>query len=164
MFGRTHHKNKTRYQTQGGSMIPLPPYGSMPGTILTEEANLGSPGNENQQILGVDPNIYAHYPGDVFLPGSGNWVYEPRTERTPLQTTWGNAFLVGFACYFKPLQPPQVYASPTVVQNGLGGLFAGQYVGQPLLYDDSVTAIEQGSSLAPNASGAVGGALAPSGL
>ena len=132
-------------------MIPLPAFGTVPGTVLESEANVGSPiPGENQSVIPDFQPMFAHYPGDVFLPGAGSWVYEPRTERTPLQTTWGNGFLVGFADYFKVFQPPQVYASPTVVQNGLGGLFAGQIVGQPLLYDSDVNQVEQGTTYALN--------------
>jgi len=142
----TNPGGRKRWFSVPGVAIPVPPFGTQPGTVVTDELKLGSPANENQQILGADGQMFVHHPGDVFLPGAGNWVYEPTTERVPLQTIWGNGFLVHWACYFKPLQPPQVYASQTVVQNGLGGLMAGQYVGQPLLYDSGVNALEQGAN------------------
>lgn len=143
---RTLPATRTRYHIVPGSMIPLPPAGALPGNVYSSEQNLGSPANENQPIMGVDAPIYAHFPGDIFLPGAQSWVYEPRTERVPVQTTWGKAFLVGFADYFKVYQPPQVYASPNVVQNGFGGLFAGQISLQPLLYNSDINEIEQGTT------------------
>lgn len=86
-------------------------------------------------FLDVDPNgaagIYHYHEGDLFTPGSGNFVFEPNFE-LPLQTLWGNAFLRK-PNTFNPIQPPQIWSQPNVVQNGIGGLQAGQMELQPLL-------------------------------
>ena len=78
--------------------------------------------------------LYAYHEGDLFTPGAGNWVFEPQFE-LPLFTIWGNAFLRK-PNTFAPLQPPQVYAQPTVQNNGLGGLEAGSYDTTPLSFTD----------------------------
>jgi hypothetical protein len=75
--------------------------------------------------------FYQYHIGDLFTPGTQNFVFEPTTELTPLKTIWGNAFLS------KPnawpvLQPPQVWSDYRKYINGIGGLIAGQYALQPL--------------------------------
>lgn len=74
--------------------------------------------------------FYQYHEGDLFTPGTGNYVFEPTTE-LPLQTVWGNAFLRK-PNRFNPEQPPQVYSQPNVFINGIGGLVAGQFAFQPL--------------------------------
>lgn len=75
--------------------------------------------------------FYQYHMGDIFTPGTQNFVFEPTTELTPLTTIWGNAFLS------KPnawpvYQPPQKWADYNKYINGIGGLIAGQYALQPL--------------------------------
>lgn len=75
--------------------------------------------------------FYQYHIGDLFTPGTQNFVFEPTTELTPLTTIWGNAFLS------KPnawpvTQPPQQWAPYNKYVNGIGGLIAGQYALQPL--------------------------------
>ncbi len=67
--------------------------------------------------------------GDVFLPGSGNEVYESLTE-LPLILFRGRGRVAGTLSVF---QPAQIWFSPQVGLNGLGGLQAGQLISQPLL-------------------------------
>jgi hypothetical protein len=76
-------------------------------------------------------HIYRYHEGDLFTPGAQNFVFEPNFE-LPLQTVWGFGFIRN-PNTFKPLQPPQVWAHPTVTTDGLGGLQAGQFDMQPLL-------------------------------
>lgn len=81
------------------------------------------------------PAIYFFHEGDLFTPGSQNWVFEPTTE-LPLVTIWGNAFLRR-PNTFAPFQPPQVWAQPNVFINGIGGLQTGTVEMEPLLYGGS---------------------------
>lgn len=76
---------------------------------------------------------YAFHEGDLFTPGTGNWVFEPAYE-TPLSTIWGMGFL-RVPNTFNPIQPQIVYTQPKVVVNGIGGQIAGQMALQPLLVD-----------------------------
>jgi hypothetical protein len=76
-------------------------------------------------------SIYSYHPGDIFTPGAESWVFEPNFE-LPLQTIWGNAFLRR-ANTFNPRQAPQIWAQPNVVNNGLGGLTAGEMELQGLI-------------------------------
>jgi hypothetical protein len=78
--------------------------------------------------------LYQFHEGDLFDPGSGNWVFEPNFE-LPVVTIWGNAFLRK-PNTFDPIQPPQVYAQPNVQNNGIGGLEAGQYLMTGLSYEE----------------------------
>ena len=76
------------------------------------------------------PGIYFYHEGDLFTPGAGNFVFEPWFE-LPLVTIWGNAFLRR-PNTFKVFQPAQVMVQPTLVNNGIGGLQAGQMELEPL--------------------------------
>lgn len=91
-------------------------------------------GGQTRQSGGV----YHMHEGDLFTPGTGNWVLDPSQE-TALQTVWGHAFL-RVPNVFNPIHPQIVFSDPTVVTNGLAGLIAGQMVMQPLI----VPAPEQG--------------------
>lgn len=77
--------------------------------------------------------LYHYHEGDIFTPGTGNYVFEYPFE-FPLQTIWGIGFLRQ-PNTFPPVQPPQVIANPNVFTNGIGGLIAGQYALQPLESD-----------------------------
>lgn len=84
-------------------------------------------------LYGVNPNaasIYNYHQGDVFFPGTGNYVFEPNFE-LPLLTIWGFGFIRN-PNTFKALQPPQVWSAPHVRTNGIGGLQAGTIEHQPL--------------------------------
>ena len=80
------------------------------------------------------PGIYFYHEGDLFTPGAGNFVFEPWFE-LPLVTIWGNAFLRK-PNTFRETQPPQVWSNHTVVQNGIGGLQAGEYEMTGLEYEN----------------------------
>jgi hypothetical protein len=77
------------------------------------------------------PGLYYYHEGDLFAPGTGNWVFET-THELPLVTIWGKAFLRR-PNTFSVIQHPQVMANPTVRSGGLGGLQAGTIELEPLL-------------------------------
>lgn len=79
------------------------------------------------------PGLYFYHEGDLFTPGTGNFVFEPWFE-LPLVTIWGNAFLRR-PNTFSPFQQPQSWAQPNVVNNGIGGLQAGDMELQPLSFE-----------------------------
>jgi hypothetical protein len=83
--------------------------------------------------MGLNPNagLYHYHEGDLFNPGTGNYVFEYPFE-LPLQTIWGMAFLRR-PNTFNPIQPIQSFAPPNVVPNGIGGTVAGQIIFQPLI-------------------------------
>ena len=88
-------------------------------------------------LMPVDPRVsglYFYHEGDLFSPGTGNWVFEPTTE-LPLVTVWGRGFLRK-PNTFNPVQPPQVMARPTLRQSGIGGLQAGGVALEPLLIEE----------------------------
>ncbi len=101
--------------------------------IAAGEFGEGSP--TAYAFMDVNPlavaHIYRYHEGDLFTPGAQNFVFEPNFE-LPLQTVWGRGFIRN-PNTFKALQPPQVWAHPTVTTDGLGGLQAGQIESQPLL-------------------------------
>jgi hypothetical protein len=103
--------------------------------IMQGVFGVGSPSTQLSSPAEVGGNaakgIYHYHEGDIFEPGTGNWVFEPAYE-TPLMTIWGHAFLRQ-PNTFKPLQPPQIYSNPNVVVSGIGGLVAGTMAFQPLI-------------------------------
>lgn len=109
------------------------------GMVRIRYGDFGS-GSPAYAFADVDPlgllqfraaGLYSYHEGDLFTPGTGNFVFEPNYE-LPLQTIWGNAFL-RTPNTFNPLQHPQVWSQPNVFNNGIGGLEAGQLELQPLL-------------------------------
>jgi len=115
-------------------MLPVIPGNDLPGEAPGAGGDYVAPGMPIlPTVYGLTADAIAYYhEGDVFLPGAQNYVYEPTLERTPIQGMWGNAFLRN-PNVFNPLQPPQIYSNPNVRTNGIGGLEAGQLIGQPLL-------------------------------
>lgn len=100
----------------------------MQGTFGT-----GSPVSSDQLVGGTFGPTAVYHEGDLFTPGSGNFVFEPTFEN-PMQTIWGNSFPRRTGA-FPPLQPPQLYANPNVVLNGIGGLQAGTMELEPLMFE-----------------------------
>lgn len=92
-------------------------FGSANPAAWTSSAEVAVPGKQG---------FYQYYEGDLFTPGTQNYVFEPTTELTPLLPIWGNAFLRR-PNSFNPEQPPQIYSNPNIVINGIGGLVAGQF-------------------------------------
>lgn len=117
-------------------------YASMPvvggglSRIFQGVFGVGSPASQlssPDQVKGenaAEGGVYNFHEGDLFTPGTSNWVMDPSHE-TALMTVWGHAFLRS-PNTFNPIQPVQVYANPTAVLNGIGGPVAGQLALQPL--------------------------------
>jgi len=104
------------------------------GAISRIMAGLFGTGNprdnsSDQVVVPKSRTGYYHFhEGDVFTPGTQNYVFEPATEN-PVQTIWGRGFLYP-ATPWPVEQEPQVMSYPTVQINGIGGVVAGQFVGQ----------------------------------
>jgi len=79
---------------------------------------------------GHGASVYAYHEGDLFFPGTQNYVFDYPWE-LPYSTVWGHGFL-RTPNTFNPLQPPQLFSQPNVMINGIGGLIAGQMALQPL--------------------------------
>lgn len=118
--------------------------GGMMGYIM--QAPQGSP---NAQLsapysVGQQRGYYHFHEGDLFTPGTGNWVLDPVYE-TPLMCVWGNGSLITKPNFFNPLQPPQIYPNMVFRTVGLGGLQTGQMMLAPLMS----TQPTQGEFVAP---------------
>ena len=88
------------------------------------------------------PGVYAFHEGELMLPGSPSFVFEPTFE-LPIKGWWGAGSGVnqGFAITgnmgnqpYNPQQPPQIYSYQGVKTSGIGGLQAGGVAFQPLLF------------------------------
>lgn len=101
------------------------------------QSGFGGPyylGPDNIIPPGVVTGWYHFHEGDVFFPGAPSFVYETPTERTPINTIWGNGGLLVHSQHVTmPYQNPQVLNYPRVFTSGLGGLQAGEFYMQPLL-------------------------------
>lgn len=97
-------------------------FGARPDVRATASANV--------QSVPAKRGFYAYHEGDLFSPGTGNYVFDYPLEY-PLQTVWGVGFLRR-PNTFNPLQPAQLGANQVLVINGIGGLVAGQFATQPL--------------------------------
>lgn len=73
--------------------------------------------------------VYSYIIGRRFDPGAEAEVFE-QTFSNPVYMFRGNGRVAGT---LDKLQPPQVYVGGGITIAGLGGIQAGQYVGQPLL-------------------------------
>jgi hypothetical protein len=98
-----------------------------PGTDSSSEVRPAGDSMPNRTPTG----FYHFHEGDVFTPGTANYVFEPTLELTPVTPVWGHAFLRR-PNSFSPLQPSQSMSYPNVQINGIGGIVAGQFVLQPL--------------------------------
>lgn len=83
-----------------------------------------------QVVARSKAQFYEYHQGDLFTPGTQNYVFEPNFEN-PLQTVWGRGFL-RTPNTFGTAQPPQVYVNPAIQLNGIGGVQAGQFVFHPI--------------------------------
>jgi hypothetical protein len=115
-------------------------YGPTTGAIARIFAGAFGSGSPQKVVPGAQAAapIYAYHEGDIFRPGSENFVFESLLE-SPV-TAWfgagsgirqgtpypGNAWPVYAA------EVPMI-AHPIVTRAGLGGLQAGAFVQQPLL-------------------------------
>jgi hypothetical protein len=120
--------------------LPAPPSTtkfSASGAMALLKAGLfgvSTPQNQLSSQIGLAPGhgagVYAYHEGDLFTPGTQNYVFDYPWE-LPMGTIWGHAFL-RTPNTFDPLQPPQQYSYANVRLNGIGGLVAGQMALQPL--------------------------------
>jgi len=74
--------------------------------------------------------VYHFHIGDLFTPGTGNYVLDPKYE-TPLNTIWGFGFL-RVPNTFRPVEEAPLVAGIAVPVSGIGGVVAGQIITQPL--------------------------------
>lgn len=78
-------------------------------------------------------SLYRYTPRRYPTPGTGNYAFEPKfsLSKFPLLAGPGKVTMG----QINPLQPPQTYYYMQAPTAGLGGVQAGQIVGQPLLSD-----------------------------
>jgi hypothetical protein len=125
---RTNPLARTRYPSQSWVTV-----GGLK-RIAAGVFGLGSP------AVGIETGVssardleggpYNLFEGDLFTPGTGNWVVDP-THETPLFTVWGRAFLRQ-PNTFVALQTAQVFANQMSPLYGVGGQIPGQMITQPL--------------------------------
>lgn len=116
---------------------PKPLYGPAqnPGAMSQILAGLfgsATPQNQlsSQVATGGKEALYHFHEGDLFTPGTQNYVFDYPWE-LPLYTIWGQAFLRE-PNTFSVYQPAQIMSQANVFLNGIGGLVAGQMALQPL--------------------------------
>jgi hypothetical protein len=116
----------------------IPAYGHTGGISRIIAGVFGS-GTPQPQVGAASPNpVYAYHEGDIFRPGTENFVFESLLE-LPLTAWWGAGSGIRQGTPY-PVNAWPVFASeiptvsrPTVTRAGLGGLQAGAFVQQPLL-------------------------------
>lgn len=107
-----------------------------------QQTQQGSPVSADQLAQGTlgPGGVYFFHEGDLFTPGTGNFVFENGFE-LPLQTIWGQAFL-RTPNTFNPIQPRPLIAPQQVTRTGLGGLQAGQFELEPLVQEERPQLLE----------------------
>lgn len=102
--------------------------------ILQGVFGIGAPtsrSSDPNEVINFKPGpLYHMHEGDIFEPGTGNWVLDPAFDG-PLMTVWGNGD--GYPKVWGVTSEPAVIALPTYVTNGLGGTQSGQLALQPLV-------------------------------
>jgi len=98
------------------------------GTATPESVSSSQVGPLLTEDMG---GIYHFHEGDLFTPGTGNWVKDPDHD-TALMTLWGHGFLCR-ANAFRPEQPPQVYIPVTVPLAAQAGIVVGTWEQENLL-------------------------------
>lgn len=83
----------------------------------------------NRERVTTAPGLYHVHHGDVFLPGAGNIVFEPRFA-LPIIYAIGHGIPPRYVLRFT--QNPQIMVSQAATVAGIGGLTAGQFINQPL--------------------------------
>lgn len=102
---------------------------------------VGSPVSGDQIVSHLDgtqlhqtplPGFYAFHQGDLFTPGTANFVLDPSLE-TPMQTNWGHGFAYENAPFNTfPTSAPLI-SNPNLITNAQRGMVAGQIMLQNLL-------------------------------
>jgi hypothetical protein len=73
--------------------------------------------------------LYSHKPTYYPTPGTGNYAFAPNMTLPALGIVGpGRATMAQMGI----MQPVQAMSYPAIPTSGLGGLMAGQFVGQPL--------------------------------
>jgi hypothetical protein len=117
----------------------------LPATGAIVRINRGLFGVGSPQLPYPQGNgtFYHFHEGDLFTPGSQNFVFESPLE-LPLQSIWGGGgaaqgFLIEGSGngFFNPYQSPQIYSEQRVFTNGLGGLQAGELEFYPLILNEA---------------------------
>lgn len=138
----TNPQLRPRYATNppfGTAVVPkqgfAPPPTKVGGLlrILQGAFGIGAPTSRSSdpgEVISAKPGpLYHMHEGDIFEPGTGNWVLDPAFDG-PLMTVWGNGDQ-----YPKVWQIANVpvVALPTYQVQGIGGTVAGQLALQPLV-------------------------------
>lgn len=85
--------------------------------------------------MGILKSFYSWIPRRYPDPGTGNYAFQQNTDFINYDVRGaGRPVLKQFK-----FNAPQVLTTNVVTPEGLGGLFQGQYVSQPLLSIDPVT-------------------------
>lgn len=140
---RTSPQLRPRYATNppfGVAVIPkpgfTPPAPEVGGLtrILQGVFGIGAPtsrSSDPDEVINQRPGpLYHMHEGDIFEPGTGNWVLDPAFDG-PLQTVWGNGD--GYPKVWSVTNQPVAIALPRYFTNGIGGTIAGQLALQPLI-------------------------------
>jgi hypothetical protein len=88
-----------------------------------------SPIASRSRLDGLAGGLYYYHMGDIFTPGTQNYVFQPAYTLPTMQ-------LIGAAIYSGPAprttSPQVIFATQVRRIAGMGGLFSGQFVQQPL--------------------------------
>lgn len=127
---RTPPKLRKRFASQPVAGL-APGLAQISAGIFGYGSPLSNLSNEVSEDPGEISGFYELHQGDIFTPGTGNWVLDPSLE-IPLQTSWGHGFI--FANSPTPVfQPPQLMMNVNPFVNGYRGIMTGQVLMQPLL-------------------------------
>jgi hypothetical protein len=99
--------------------------------------------------------FYELVPGDLFEPGTQNWVLLPPWE-TPLNTSWGRGFPIAQPITSQVTHPQLVYSRPTVLPFFFRGMPAAQF-----LVPNSLALNVQTGEINPNTPDPMSGLPAP---
>lgn len=78
----------------------------------------------------LNHQLYQYNAGVRFDPGAPAEAFTPLFTLPPIVIRGAGRVPYGS---IRPLQPPQIYFTPQVGVQGLGGIQAGQMLGQPLI-------------------------------
>lgn len=140
---RSSPQLRQRYATNppfGVKVVPKPGFTPPPtqvgGIVRIFQGifGIGAPtarSSDPNEVINQKPGpLYHMHEGDIFEPGTGNWVLDPAFDG-PLMTVWGNGST--YPKVWSVTDQPVAIAQPTYLTNGLGGPVAGQIALQPLV-------------------------------
>jgi hypothetical protein len=140
---RTNPQTRQRYAVNppfGVGVVPKPGFTPPPNKvagiarIFQGVFGIGSPtsrSSDPNEVENAKPGpLYHMHEGDIFEPGTGNWVLDPAFDG-PLMCVWGHGD--SYPKVWSVTDQPVVIALPTYLTNGIGGTIVGQIAsGQPL--------------------------------